>query len=487
MPFLLALLSGVLLAFSLPPYDFSWLAWFALVPLLMAVRTLRPLEAAGSGLVVGLTAGTIHARFAGGLFLVFAYAPFLWFGLLCAVFAVAANRLRDEKSALRGVTTLACIGVVAEWLTTLTPLPINFAVTQHRVLDLVQIADITGIWGVSFLLWFANAAIGNAILQRRQLKRKAQIVPLAVAASLVLVSLAYSRFRLSEAKTTTTLRVAAIQAFEPNGANGFADAVASDALVRESLTKKAVKNGAQLVVWSEEVLGTDFESGKNDDATRQLARTLKTYLVAGYIDQSAARQFNSAALLSPQGQVVGTHRKIHLYAGERSTTKAGTTPTVVASSLGKIGVAICFDTCWTNVVRDETKSGAQIIAMPNFDPPVPRGVVHFLHGAMLPFRAIENRIPIVRADPNGHSGTIDAQGRVLESLPMWKSGASVSDVRLGDGTSTFFTRSGDWLAWLCLLVAASGTIIASRRSISKRRLLEKQSREKRMESLRNGN
>lgn len=452
--FLLSILSGVLLALSLPPYDLSWLAWFALVPLLCASRDdkrkVRVLEAVGCGLVVGLTAGIIHARFSGGLFLVFAYAPFLWFGVLCAVFAVFANKMRDESKPLRRVIILACVGVLAEYATTWTPLPINFAVTQHRVLDLIQIADFAGIWGVSWLLYCVNAALANAIVQRRNVK-KTQIAPLLISAALVFLSIGYSRFKLAQPQTTPNLRVAAIQAFEPNGAHGFADAIASDSKQREALTRKAAAQGAQLVVWSEETLGTDFDARSEKDPTRRLARQLKTHIVAGYAgtDEASSKLLNEAALVSSRGEILGTHRKIHLYAGERSSTIAGTKATVVDSPLGKIGLAICFDTCWTNVLRDEANRGAQIIAMPNFDPPVPRGVVHYLHGAMLPFRAIENRVPIVRADPNGHSGTIDAQGRVLDVAPMGKSAVVVRDVRLGSGQGTLFSRDGDWLVVVC--------------------------------------
>ncbi len=473
-PFLLSILSGALLALSLPPYDLSFLAWFVLVPLLLAAKTEdRTLEIAGRGLLVGLIAGTIHARFSGGLFLVFAYLPFAWFGVLCAIFAVASHQLRHEKPLTR-VAMLACVGVASEWLTTLTPLPINFAVTQYRVLDLIQIADITGIWGVSFLLWFANAAIANAIISRREpLSRRAAVAPLAISLLSVFAAFVYSSFRLYQPQTTKTIRVAAVQAFEPNGAHGFADAVSTDSKLRESLTRNAVAQGARLVVWSEETLGSDFQPRKNDDATRQLARQLGTTIVAGWMEENDAKQWNSAALVAPNGDVASVHRKIHLYAGERSSTTAGTTPTVIDTDLGKIGIAICFDTCWTNVLRAETKNGAQIIAMPNFDPPVPRGVVHFLHGAMLPFRAVENRVPIVRADPNGHSGVVTAQGRVLDSRPLQRADVSVRDVFLGYGKPTFFARFGDWLAWTCVLITAISSVILLRRALLSRQLSHK--------------
>ncbi len=465
-PFLLAVFSGVLLALSLPPYDFSWLAWFALAPMLVAAQNRKPLEAAGIGLLVGATCGLIQARWSGGAALIFAWLPFLWFALLCALVSVAfrgAMAKWQAQSSLARVLWVACVGVAGEWLTTLTPLPINFAVTQHRVLELIQIADITGIWGVSFLLWFANAAIANAIVFRKREMRRAQITPLATCALLILISFAYSMNVLSHPPTTKTVRVAAIQDFNADEVQNVAPNARSSTrngstISRETMTREVAKSGAQLVVWSENCLGTDFDARSNKDATKLLARELKIFLVPGYTDSFGEKQTNCAAIINPNGEVVGVHRKIHLFLAERSSTQAGTQATSFPTSLGKIGMAICFDTCWTNILREETQRGAQIIAMPNFDPPVPRGVVHLLHGAMLPFRAVENRVPIVRADPNGQSGTVDAQGRVLEIAPMWKSATEVCDVHLGDGHATFFAQNGDWLAWLCVVCACAGLV-----------------------------
>lgn len=463
MPFLLAVLSGVLLALSLPPHDFSGPAWFALVPMLMASSKRRPLEAAGLGLVVGATCGLIHARWSGGAALVFAWLPFLWFGMLCALVSVAFRGATEKvENPLRRVFYVACVGVAGEWLTTLTPLPINFAVTQHRVLDVIQIADVTGIWGVSFVLWFANAAIASAfILRKERAPRRSFVVPLAISSLLILLSVAYSRAALSRPQMTKTLRVAAIQDFNAEEVQSIVPPERSSTRnavsTRETMTQDAATRGAKLVVWSENCLGTDFDANSNKDATKLLARQLKIFLVAGYTDFRAEPQTNCAAIIAPDGEIVGVHRKIHLFLAERQTTQAGNEATSFSTAIGKIGMAICFDTCWTNILRDEVKSGAQIVAMPNFDPPAPRGVVHFLHGAMLPFRAVENRVPIVRADPNGQSGTIDANGRVLDALPMWKVGASISDVRSGDGKPTFFAQSGDWLAWFCVALSALGT------------------------------
>jgi apolipoprotein N-acyltransferase len=92
--------------------------------------------------------------------------------------------------------------------------------------------------------------------------------------------------------------------------------------------------------------------------------------------------------------------------------------------------------------------------MPNWDPPTPRGILHRLHAALVPFRAVENRVPFIRADANGLSQIIDATGRIVGQAPLYASDAVVGDVALGDGRGTAFTRLGDWLAYLCLFLVA---------------------------------
>ena len=68
---------------------------------------------------------------------------------------------------------------------------------------------------------------------------------------------------------------------------------------------------------------------------------------------------------------------------------------------------------------------------------------------MLPFRAVENAVPFVRADSNGLSQIVDAQGRIVAQSPLYAPDVLVATVPLGPGKGTFFTRWGDWLAYVC--------------------------------------
>jgi apolipoprotein N-acyltransferase len=196
--------------------------------------------------------------------------------------------------------------------------------------------------------------------------------------------------------------------------------------------------------------------------TADLARELNVTLVVGHSEPGQPRPFNAASIVAPDGSVKGTHRKIHLFLGERQSVQPGQAARAFATDLGKIGVEICFDTCYTGVTRRVARDGAQLIAMPNYDPPTPHGVLHRLHAALLPFRAVENHVPFVRADPNGLSQIIDATGRILAQSPLYTGDTLVADVALGDGRGTFFTRLGDWLVYLCVVVLVASVAVCLR-------------------------
>ena len=457
-PLLLALLTGLLFAFSLPPTNQDWLGWFAFAPLLLAAQGRRPLEAVGLGLIAGAVCGAAQAGWHHDTARLFwAYIPFLWLAFLLGFVAVAAAKVPTAWSPTRRVLFLACAGVAGEWLTSFLPLPLNIALCQYRNLPLIQIAALTGIWGVSFLLWWVNAALMETVLRRKA-------APLGVGLTLVLLSFGYGASLVWQTPAATApprVRVAAIQDLTREETGDLAPAGVE--VDRAQMTRQAAARGAKLVVWSEEALGGEFTPQNPKDETRRLARQLETALVVGYSDDTRPKPFNCAAYLAPDGDVLSpAHHKIHLYLSERETNQPGHSATVVTTPQGRIGLEICFDSCYTNTTRQEVGQGARLIALPNYDPPTPRGVLHRLHGAMLPFRAVENGVPFVRADSNGLSQIVDAQGWVVGQSPLFTPDVLVGDVALGDGQGTFFTRAGDWLAYACLAVVSASVLACFR-------------------------
>lgn len=460
----LAICAGLLFALSLPPYNWEPLGWVALAPLLISAHGRRPLEAVGLGILAGLAGGLLHARWnVHADTLLLGYLPFLWLAMFFGVVALAGRtaRLRGWNG-LRWIGFVACAGVAAEWLTTFSPLPLNIALSQYRNLPVIQIASITGIWGVSFLLWLANAALADSLLARRVQKRS-----LGLTLVIILLAVFWGAGAVSQISSVWKeggshgVRVAAIQDFSPGEAsavlpeNKDADTDAPD---REALTRQAVAKGAKLVVWSEECLGAAFRPDDPGDPTSALARRTGAYLVVGYSDGHQPRPYNCAALVDPQGRTLGVHHKMHLFMGERQVVEAGRSARAFPSPLGRVGMEICFDSLYTGVTRQIARDGAQIVAMPNFDPPTPNGVLHELHSAVLPFRAVENRVPFVRSDSNGTSQIIESNGQVVQQSPLWATDVCLGTVGLGDGHGTLFSRWGDWFAWLCVLFFTAGTI-----------------------------
>ncbi len=451
-----ALLSGLLFALALPPSNAEWLGWGAFVPLLLAARGRRPLEAFGLGMLVRGVCGVVQAGwFHDTARLFWAYIPFLWLAFLFGLVALAAAQAAKLESAWARVGFLAAVGVGGEWLTSFLPLPLNIALCQYRNIPLIQIASLAGIWGVSFLLWAVNAALAEAIGRRR-------FAPLGVSAALVLLSLGFGALSLAHS-TTRGVPVAAIQDLTREETGDLAP-MPPHAVDRAEMTREAAKQGAKLIVWSEESLGGEFDPNSAKDETRQLAESLHTALVVGYSDDTRPKPFNCAAIVAPSGAVLApVHHKVHLYLAEQQTNQAGHAATVVSTDFGRVGLEICFDSCYTGTTRETVQQGAQIIAMPNYDPPTPRGVLHRLHGAMLPFRAVENRVPFVRADSNGLSQIVDAWGHIRAQSPLYAPDVLVGTVPAGTGGGTLFTRWGDWLAYACALAAIFGFVRRQRK------------------------
>ena len=463
----LALISGGLFALALAAHNAEWLGWLAFVPLLCAACaplkatniSPRTLHAFGLGALTGLASGAFQIGWhSNSSALTMAYVPYLWIaGVLGGVVALANwGYKRTRTKPILFLLFVAMAGVLMEYLTTFTPLPVGVALCQAQNAPLLQVCAFTGIWGVSFLLWFVNAAFACAALFPQT--RKAGLAPLLTAPALALFAWGWGAWHLHSLTENSPMVVAAaIQDFSGADAHDFAPEanLSGDIPDSETLTRKAAAQGAQLIVGTENAWGAAFSPSSSNAIPAQLARETGAFLVVGYQDNALPLPFNCAALIGPDGKTVGVHHKLRLFLGERQAMQPGRKIEAWNTPLGKVGQLICFDTCYTGDVRKCVQAGAQIIAVPNYDPPTPGNALHSLHAALLPFRAVENGVAIVRADPNGRSQIIDGQGRTVADSPMFRAVSLVAPVVLGDGRGTFFTRFGDWVAYGSVL----GTLI----------------------------
>ena len=133
--------------------------------------------------------------------------------------------------------------------------------------------------------------------------------------------------------------------------------------------------------------------------------------------------------------------------GQTSYTR-GTYP-VYETPIGVLGTIICYDLDFTDTARKLARKGAQLIAIPSQDGPT-YAQTHYTH---VVFRAVENRMAMIKADGGFDSAVIDPYGRVLKSsvTPKGSEATLVTDIPLGNSYS-IAARLGDWFGWICLAV-----------------------------------
>ncbi len=235
---------------------------------------------------------------------------------------------------------------------------------------------------------------------------------------------------------------------------GSPEDIARNAALQTQLTDMtldAARQGAQLVVWPEEELDYDVRVGDKGAWVGALAKQAKVTIVGGYMPQSPdLTSPNLVAVWFPNGQLQGQiYAKVHPVLAEGEAFDPGTLTPIYQTSFGNLGVIICFDSEFPeSSPRISALAGANILAVPSLDP---YSIVH-LRWQSLTFRAIENRIPIVKTDIGFDSAIINANGdlvkRVATEDPAGSTNLLVADVNIGPRGAPFSMNGGYGLALL---------------------------------------
>lgn len=497
--YLMALLSGVLLALSFPSPGFSALAWVAFVPLLLACGRKDPRKAFRLGLVAGLTA------YAGILYwiniVVTTYGKLPWpvsiclFSLLVAYLAlypavVSFMVRRGEERGISLLVSFPLLWVALEYVRAfiLTGFPwASLGYSQYKVLPLIQVADVTGVYGVSFLIAFANAVFYRII--RGFVGKERAPYPMKSAALLFILMAAtvgYGFNRLHRPEAGTPFTVALIQGnidqnikWDP----AFQEATVS---IYERLSRKACITGpVDLVVWPESAVPFYFQDEERyASRIRALAKELSSCAVVGspaYVkDGGEVKYLNSAFLLSPWGEVVGRSDKIHLVPFGEYVPMAKLLPFVnklvagigdfspgariasLKTDKGEIGILVCFEGIFPELSRAYVRAGSRLLVNITNDAWFGRSSAPYQHLSMTVFRAVENRVPLVRAANTGITSIIDGKGHVRGMTPLFTEAVLRGEVRLGPG-DTLYTRYGDVFAVICLAAGGAVTLLVFRK------------------------
>ncbi len=494
--YLLAALSGVLLALSFPKTGLSFLAWFAFVPLFLACGRKSARKAGKLGFVAGLVSygGILYwinivvttygklplpVSICVYLILVTYLAAFFW-----VVFYLVR---RGEEKGIPSVLSFPFVWVGLEYVRSflLTGFPwASLGYSQYRLLPLIQVADIAGVYGISFLIALANVVLYLALkgFSKKEEEAGYPVRSAAVLLLLLVSVLAYGLHGMRRPAIGTPLKVSLVQGNIDQGIKWDPAFLEATLTIYERLTRQAAGEGVDLVVWPESAAPFFFqEGGEPSSRVTALAGQVKSPIVFGspaYEDGGGRRKFyNSAYLVSPTGAVLGRSDKMHLVPFGEYVPFAKLLPfvhklvvgvgdfspgheiTPLDPGKGKIGVLVCFEGIFPELSRRYVRSGARVLVNITNDAWYGRSSAPYQHLSMAVFRAVENRVPLLRAANTGITAIIDENGRITGKTGLFEEAFLNGVVRQGTG-GTLYTRFGDAFAFLCLgmavLVAAAG-------------------------------
>jgi apolipoprotein N-acyltransferase len=517
---LLVGLSSLLQVLIFPLPGLYVLSWVAFAPLIVAVLRARPagaleiegavnLQAAAPGQAFLLAYASGVLWYAGTCYWIYdtmhehgglsapvaALALFLfclylglYHGLFGLLLGLAAGPGRDNRRALISIPFL-WVGVELA-RTRVTGFPWDLLGTaQVDNISLSRISTWTGVYGISYEIMLVNVAVAAAFLVPR--KKRVTLLLAAVAAAAVLQA-----GRLVDAPAIPADHAALlVQENIPVDENWTRDTFERTLQELTDLSEKAantriiggVPEKLDLIVWPESPAPFFANDPLFRHPVSEMARAARSWVVTGAIGSSSAIQngtsagnstsevFNSAALVSPLGDWNARYDKVHLvpfgeylpfpwlfsFAGgltkEVGEFKAGTSRAPLEAGSERLGVFICYESVFPDDVRQFAEQGAQVFVNISNDGWYGDSGAYAQHLNQTRMRAIENDRWILSATDTGVTASIDPNGRTVARLPRKERSALVAPYALTSGT-TFYTRHGDWFAYLCAIISAGALL-----------------------------
>jgi len=516
---LLVFLSTLLQILIFPLPGIYVLSWVAFAPLIVALLRARPagtleivgavnLQSAkpGQAFLLGYTSGilwyagtcywiydTMH-QYGGltpplaalALFLFCLYLG-LYHGVFGLLLSLAAGPGGDHRRALVAAPFLwVAVELARERI---TGFPWNLLGTsQVDNISLSRITTWTGVYGISFEIMLVNVAVAAAFLVPKKKRSMLLIASLAAAAVL-------QAGRLVPAPALPTDHTALlVQQNLPVDAtwtrdtfermlHEIADLTVKSAAFSSSALPDSKAGHVDLIVWPESPAPFYIGDPLFRSAVSEVARASQAWVVTGAIGNAPASQsgssasevFNSAALISPSGDWAARYDKVHLvpfgeylpfprlfaFAGgltkEVGEFHTGTSRSPLDAGGTRLGIFICYESVFPGEVREFANQGAQVFINISNDGWYGDSGAYAQHLNQTRMRAVENDRWLLSATNTGVTTSIDPYGRTVVRLPRKERGALLAPYALTSVT-TFYTRHGDWFAWLCAIISAGALL-----------------------------
>jgi apolipoprotein N-acyltransferase len=513
----LTIAAGILFTLSFPNPLFEngipFIAWFAYIPILILIQRNSILQCVGWGAIYGcltyflfnywlLTFHSVAGAVVYSIYLVYLSVVFLFLKL--------ADLLYPKKAYL----VQWIIWLAYEYLRTKGFVGYSYGLTgysQWRIIPLIQIAGITGVWGVSALVTFPSfwlaaslkeyaVSSGKSIASSITAFFKKEKISAIVWAAVFAITFVFGFISIKDFSGSPSVQIALIQhnsdpwtAANAPSAWQTLEAYKKDLEVLKRLSDESIASKPDLVVWPETAFVPRIywhSTYRNEQETWLIVKELLDYLslkdVPFIIGNDDARRepakntsenenhivdYN-AALLFENGQITEIYRKMHLVpftehfpykkqlpsiyrALQRSEThfwEKGEEETIFNIKSFKFSTPICFEDTFGYISRNFVTKGADVLVNITNDAWAKSLSSQKQHLSTAVFRAVETHRPMVRATASGQTCAIDPNGRITaEAVPFSETWLSVSVPILNK--ITIYTLYGDYFGIACFLAA----------------------------------
>lgn len=498
-PGLLAIVSGALIALSFPTPGFSLLAWFALIPLLIALEGASYRTAFRIGFSCGFTAYGIILYWINIVITRYGHLPWVvsiplyimlaaWLALFFGIATCVARY--GERAGFKTAFTLPVAWVAGDLIRSFLLSGFPWAMlghSQYRTLTLIQVADIFGVYGITLLI-----VLANVVFYRLLRANSAAGVPYPAKSALVLfialvATLFYGFNRLNETESlaSQSLKVALIQGNIRQDVKWSPEFRDKTIAIYERLTREAAQEKTDLVIWPESAVPFFFQDQPLEaERIRGLARELHASLLLGSpaheLRDGTTVFLNSAFVIDPNGETIARGDKIHLVPfGEYvplgrffpfisklvvgiGDFSPGEHATPMAIGQTQAGLLVCYEAIFPELAREYVRNGARVLINITNDAWFGKSSAPHQHLSIAAFRAVETRTPLIRAANTGISAIIDQNGHIRAMTGLFEEAFKTGEISPGTADSLYL-RIGDTPAWLCVALTAGIVFLSWKR------------------------
>lgn len=489
-PFVASCFSAILLISIFPLFSYSYIAWIAFIPLLWMIRN----EPEGRPFFYGFATGFIFfigllywligtmMRF-GGLSLLLSISALIllciYLSLYFGIFTLLIDQI-IKKTSIEFSLAVPVVWVSLELIRSYLPTGFPWGIigySQAHITRIIQIADFTGVYGVSFIILFINALLTDILIhvfaqggKDQRYKIIAKDFALLVITFSIVIVYGNNRVNLFNRQYNNNVEITLIQG---NVAQDIKRDITKNYEILEiygSLSLGVAGKRDQLIIWPESAYNSPvaINRGEGFDSLSDWAKNIGCALLLGSprYDMESGYMYNSALFFSSTGNLEGYYDKIHLVPfGEYFPIKW------VGESLVKLGsfssgsdlklfnyngvnfsVIICFEAIFPHLCRRFVAKGANFLVNLTNDAWFGKTAAPYQHFDMVCFRAVENRVWLVRAANTGITAFINPLGEVKKKGGIFQRAVIGGKVSVSP-MKGIFVKTGDLFAKLCILIS----------------------------------